>query len=290
MRGWRWKNALALSRGRSGGGDIACMTEASFATRLYGSIRRNREHVRMFGPSVLFRHFRSKHAIEAVTLTGFGPIHVRIDSSDVSTFKQVFVDAEYDLGGLGASIDRVEARYTAIIASGKVPVIVDAGANVGAASLWFGQRFPEAAVVAIEPEPGNAQVLRRNAEGRPQITVIEAAIASAPGKISISDGSTGWDVQTQRSEQGEIPAITIQDAVATVPSGAPFVAKIDIEGFESDLFAANTGWIDDMVLVLIEPHDWMMPGQFSSRNFQSEMGKRGYELFINGENLIYVAG
>jgi FkbM family methyltransferase len=265
------------------------MTQPSFGTRLYGSIRRNLEHVQMFGPSVLLRHLRGKQAIEAVTLKGFGPIHVRIDSSDISTFKQVFVDAEYDLAGLGASIKRVEARYQAILASGKIPVIVDAGANVGAASLWFSRRFPEAAVVAIEPEPGNAEVLRRNAQGRPHITVIEAAIASAPGRIRISDGSTGWDVQTQRSDEGAITAITIQDAVAAVPNGAPFIAKIDIEGFESDLFATNTGWIDDMVLVLIEPHDWMKPGQFSSANFQREMGKRGYELFINGENLIYVA-
>ncbi|MFM9852812.1 MAG: FkbM family methyltransferase [Sphingomonadaceae bacterium] len=265
------------------------MTAPNFATRLRGSIRRNLEHVRMFGPSVLLRHFRSKQPIEAVTLKGFGQIHVRIDGSDVSTFKQVFLDAEYDLAGLGCAIDRVETRYRAIIASGKVPVIVDAGANVGAAALWFSRRFPESAVVAIEPEPGNAEVLRRNVQGRPRITVIEAAIASAPGKISISDGSTGWDVQTQRSDQGAIAAIAIDDAIAVVPNGAPFIAKIDIEGFESDLFAANIGWVDTMAIVLIEPHDWMMPGQFSSRHFQAVMGTRGYEMFINGENLIYVA-
>ena len=67
-----------------------------------------------------------------------------------------------------------------------------------------------------------------------------------------------------------------------------FIAKIDIEGFEKDLFSSNLGWIDRAEMVIIEPHDWMLPGQQSSATFQRAMGSRDFELFISGENLIYV--
>jgi hypothetical protein len=67
-----------------------------------------------------------------------------------------------------------------------------------------------------------------------------------------------------------------------------FCVKIDIEGFESDVFASNTEWLDDVTVVLVEPHDWMLPGQGSSRTMQVAMAARPFEMLISGENLIYV--
>jgi hypothetical protein len=99
----------------------------------------------------------------------------------------------------------------------------------------------------------------------------------------------GWAVTTVRTETGGLAAITMDDAIASVPNGAPFIAKIDIEGFEADLFAGDLAWIDRMALVMIEPHDWLFPGKKTSRTFQSAMGDRDFELFISGENLVYVA-
>jgi FkbM family methyltransferase len=238
---------------------------------------------------VLLRHIRAKQPVYHGQMKGVGPVAVRIDGSDLSTFKQVFQDREYDLSKLGQAADRVQARYAVIRAAGKTPIIIDAGANVGAASRWFAKAFPVAAIVAIEPEPGNAAILRQNVACFPNITVLEAAIASQPGAIALAASSTGWDVQTERSETGGIRAVTIPEALAQVPGGVPFIAKIDIEGFESDLFAENLDWIDMMAMLVIEPHDWMLPGRFSSASFQKAMGERRFELFINGENLIYVA-
>jgi FkbM family methyltransferase len=256
---------------------------------LRGSIRRNLEQVRFFGPGVLLRHVRSKNSVYQGQMKGVGTVAIRIDGSDLSTFKQVFQDLEYDLAKLGRAADRVRARYDSILAAGQTPVIIDAGANVGAASRWFAKKFPRAAIVAIEPEPGNAAILRQNVASHSNIAVIEAAIASQPGMIAIAASSTGWDVQTERSESGGIRAVTIPETLAQVPGGIPFIAKIDIEGFESDLFAENLDWIDAMAMLVIEPHDWMLPGRFSSAAFQKAMGERRFELFINGENLIYVA-
>src|ERR1700687_1707281 len=43
-----------------------------------------------------------------------------------------------------------------------VQTIIDAGAHIGAATAYFKQRWPDAQVVAIEPEQGNYDMLFRN--------------------------------------------------------------------------------------------------------------------------------
>jgi hypothetical protein len=54
----------------------------------------------------------------------------------------------------------------------------------------------------------------------------------------------GWAVQTRRTQGNGISIITIDDAITLVPNGVPLIVKIDIEGFESDLFGDNLAWLD----------------------------------------------
>ncbi len=218
-------------------------------------------------------------------VAGVGSVIVRAGDSDFESVRQVFRGEEYALV-IREVADRVRSRYEEIVASGKRPVVVDAGANIGTASLWFRQQYPHAAVVAIEPDPQNAKILKRNAVGR-GITVMEAAIGSQTGFVSVLKSGHSWGVQTERAQSG-VKVITVEDAVLSVPDGELFIAKVDIEGFESDLFASNTDWIDQAFVVYIEPHDWLFPGKRTSRMFQQELAKRDFELFINRENLVFV--
>jgi hypothetical protein len=79
----------------------------------------------------------------------------------------------------------------------------------------------------------------------------------------------------------------VEDAFAASGGDTPFIVKIDIEGFEKDLFASNTAWIERCYAVIIEPHDWMLPGEMSSRTFQQAMAQHPFELYMRGENIIY---
>lgn len=192
---------------------------------------------------------------------------------------------EYDLSQPRELGQRIEARYNALLESGNKPIIVDAGANIGSASLWFARHFPAAAIVAIEPDPDSAAVLRINVASR-AVTVIEAAVGSERGHVELTSADASWGVQTLRADTG-VRVVTIEDAFAESGGDAPFIVKVDIEGFESDLFARNLKWLDRAYAVIIEPHDWMMPGKRTSGSFQSAMASRPFELFIRGENLIY---
>ena len=68
----------------------------------------------------------------------------------------------------------------------------------------------------------------------------------------------------------------------------PFIIKIDIEGFESELFSKNTEWIDMFPLVIIELHDWMLPKTANSNNFLKEISKLDRDFLYFNENIFSI--
>lgn len=242
-------------------------------------------------PFFPLRHFAPRLGLTQLRLNirNFGPISFRAGSSDASTLRSVFRDLCYDVTPFPHAPD-IMAQYEAVLAAGQIPVIIDAGANIGATSIWFASRFPRARIITIEPEPRNAEFCRRNVARFPIIQVVEAAIGASPGRISIANVvNQDWAFVTSRDEAGTIQVVTIPDLVDAVPNGRLFAAKIDIEGFESDLFSENTAWLDSIKFLFIEPHDWMMPNLGTSRSFQRRMAEADFELIVAGENLLYVA-
>ena len=215
-------------------------------------------------------------------------LRIRLDDSDLSTLRQVFIQRDYDLDKFPQGRN-VQRRYEAVLAAGQTPVIVDAGANIGAASVWFSHRFPKAHVVAVEPDPANAALCRQNTSGL-NVTVMEAAIGATPGRVQLSNPEDkSWAVRTERAEAGGVEIVTIAQAKAAGGSGPLLLAKIDIEGFESDLFAEGLAWLDEADVVYIELHDWMLPGQGSSRTTRQALMHRDGDFLLAGENLIFVS-
>jgi FkbM family methyltransferase len=221
-----------------------------------------------------------------VPVRGVGEVHLRRDESDFHTVRQTFRDRQYAIENHDVA-DRVRRRYEEILAEGKTPVIVDAGANIGASALWFGAEYPRAAIVAIEPEPETVAMLRKNLAGRPNMTILAAAVGARPGHVTLTNFGHSSGTRAERTDDG-MPVVTIQQAADHAPNGALLIVKVDIEGFEDDLFAENLDWIDEAVAVFIEPHDWMLAGRHTSRNFQRAFGVRDRELFLIDENLLYV--
>jgi FkbM family methyltransferase len=241
-----------------------------------------------FGLSVSFKAMRRRFTNKTTDLNlgRFGTITIRPHDSDYTIVRQVFRDRQYD--GLPESV-HTDLRKTceALVQSGRAPVIVDGGANIGLASIWFATAFPAAKIVAVEPERGNLAILRRNVSGNRQIEIREAALGAETGFVAVVSEGSSATVTTERATEG-CPVITIDDAVASVPNGVPFIVKIDIEGFEQDLFGSNLDWIDRTGVIFIEPHDWRFADRVTSESFQRAMGARRFALYISGENLVYV--
>ena len=98
---------------------------------------------------------------QAMPPGGKHPIFIRLKTSDFRTFLKIFRDREYELE------------------LGKEPqTILDAGANVGFASVYFAIKYPRAKIIAIEPESANFAQLKRNVAPYPNIIPVQAALWS----------------------------------------------------------------------------------------------------------------
>lgn len=66
--------------------------------------------------------------------------------------------------------------------------MVDIGANIGFTSVYFARRFGARTVVAIEPDPDNAWLLRKNLASQNNIDAeaLGAAAGEADGKASFA--------------------------------------------------------------------------------------------------------
>jgi FkbM family methyltransferase len=189
-----------------------------------------------FGPSILLRRFLPPDANGVVRIS---MINLRPSDSDMSVLRQVFVENDYDLNK-HAQMTRIRSAYESMLRAGRNPVIIDAGANIGAASIYFSKISPEAKIVAVEPDPQNAEICRRNCESVENVTVVEAAIGSTPGRVKLKrqyKDKNSWAVQTERGEGADIRVVTVDELLAKAGLGGKlFIVKIDIEGFEKDLF------------------------------------------------------
>jgi FkbM family methyltransferase len=221
------------------------------------------------------------------------PLYYRPGSSDESVIKQIFENKDYHLGRVRRSPELVE-YYQNILADGKVPLVVDAGANIGVATVFFLAHLPLIRVVAIEPEPSNFSLLERNVQNL-NVNAIQGAVASSPGFATIIDPQEGnWGFRTERATDPQeggatVRCVTINDIFEHQRNCVPLIVKIDIEGGENELFSTCTEWIDRVPLIIIELHDWLLCGQASSRNFLKCVGERERDFVVHGENIFSIS-
>lgn len=125
------------------------------------------------------------------------------------------------------------------------PVIVDAGAHIGMASLYFKMLFPKARVIAIEPIPDNFRILEKNIRENQleNVELFQAALAPKPGILSIQKptGEGAW-----KSGAGIIPrgwkGIQAGVGISVAAMGVKDLlteqldlVKMDIEGMEYEV-------------------------------------------------------
>jgi len=177
-----------------------------------------------------------------------GPVYARAGSSDRRVFRQVLLNLEYDC-------------FPSVREPG---LIVDCGANVGYASVFFLGRYPSAHVIAIEPDPDNFALLRRNtAPYGERATIIQSGVWSHATGLTIRRGEFGdgreWATQVVETPRGQTPDIQAVDLGGILlTSGFPRIdiLKVDIERAEIELFGHGTErWLDRVGNLAIELHD-----------------------------------
>lgn len=250
-------------------------------------------YLREFGP---WHGLRLLYAMELAALRGgapvahqvpgYGTVWLRPTVGDHSVFWQCLVQQQYALGGAPHAARLMQA-YGAMLASGRTPLILDCGANIGMSVLWFAHAFPQAVIVAVEPEGANFALMQRNtAHLGARVVAVRCAVAARPGTMTLinpEQGSTAF--QFAPAAAGEVACRTVDDLCALLPDSDLFIAKVDIEGGQKHLFAENTAWLCRAHAVLIELEDWLLPWQGTSRPFLQAISGLPYEFVTRGETL-----
>lgn len=207
--------------------------------------------------------------------------------SDAGVIQQVLVQRCYDLHAFRQAAP-LGALYKKLVAGGAVPLIVDAGANIGASTVWFACNFPGSHVVAVEPAKDNCDLLRDNCRGL-EHTLLEGAIGSHDGDAVLHDPGRGeWAYQVRTAGAGyRVPLFSASGIVARSKAAGmhPFACKIDIEGGEAELFSDNFAWLAEFAVIVIELHDWLFPGASISRNFRRAIDGLDVDVVTRGENV-----
>ena len=142
------------------------------------------------------------------------------------------------------ALDRMHARF-----AGRGDLVFDIGAHVGdrvASFRRLGMR-----VVAVEPQPLLAQLLRLLYARDRRVSVVQAAVGAAPGSIDLHLNLDNPTVSTASSDfihaaavdsawQGQhwerqvrVPVTTLDALIARF--GEPRFIKIDVEGYEDQV-------------------------------------------------------
>jgi FkbM family methyltransferase len=245
------------------------------------------------GPALFWRVIQLDRAKAAeartVIVPGLGGVQLRAGDHDHAIFQQVWIKREYDLAAAAPrQFAWLQEAYRAALARGERPLILDAGAHVGMSVLWWRRTFPKARIVALEPSPRNLAVLRSNVGGLEDVTVLQAALAGAPGKLRIADPAAGGSaVRLGHDGAGEeVPAMTVGQIMAQAGAEELLLAKIDIEGGEADVFSGELGWMDRTHALTVETHDWLLPGEGTSRPLFAAVGARHFDFVAHGENVL----
>jgi FkbM family methyltransferase len=214
----------------------------------------------------------------------------KIDSIvEFYTAYQIFYNEEYDL----IKIQRhrqIYEYYEKSIKEGKQPLIIDCGGNIGLSSKYFSLTYPAAKITCIEPDNKNITSAKLNNDGN--IDFFEVAIGCIDSTGRIFDPKIGNNAyRIIPDDFGGLMIKSVPYILSKYPCEEfePFLIKIDIEGFEENLFSQNTDWINLFPVLIIELHDWMLVKKRNSGNFLKAISKLDRDFIYIGENIYSIS-
>jgi FkbM family methyltransferase len=135
------------------------------------------------------------------------------DRSEVIAAQQVLVEREYD------------------VALARAPrTILDLGAHIGLSVMWFASVYPQARIIAVEPDPRNYLQLRRHTQHLPNVELVNAAVDATSGEGRLARFGFSWTSRLDDAGDTKVTKVTLDQLLERATG--PILLKIDIEGAE----------------------------------------------------------
>lgn len=155
--------------------------------------------------------------------------------------------------------------------------IIDGGANIGVASIYFLNRYPTSRVLAVEPDDSNFELCRMNlGPYGDRVTLIRGAIWKSEGRLALEMGEQEWLSHVRDDRPGSVEAFTISSLMAR-GDGKVDLLKLDIEGSEGELFGPDAqDWLPYVRNIAIELH-----GEDRKARFFAALAGYQYDLSMH---------
>lgn len=210
-----------------------------------------------------------------------GPVEARILDFDVRAF---------DYESLLFLFDEIFVFQCYRVELGRVrPLIIDCGANIGMATLFFKSMAPDARIIAFEPDPATFALLTENVTGNrlEDVDLRNEALWKEEGRLTFhvgdEPGGLMMSVLPERMQGRRVEVDGVPLSRTLKEHTDVDLLKLDVEGAEMDIVEEldTSGTLGNVREWIIEYHHRI--GEASSRlsRFLEVFEKWGYEYQID---------
>ena len=172
-----------------------------------------------------------------------------------------------------------EYRFESSVQS---PLILDCGANIGLATLYFKHIYPKARVVAFEADPDTAAALRENVSANQlqDVSVHNLMLTNAEGEFTFFAGGEGSLMGSATPGRTSSREIRVKGArLSEFVDETVHLLKLDVEGAEFDVMTdlIATGKIRLIERMVIEYHHKIDGARSRLAEFLGMLEQNGFE-------------
>lgn len=208
------------------------------------------------GKPAKLKLFRCKHGVTGAMKEVF--LRIEPSGSDFVILEGVWVNNDY----LHPSLENVKS-------------VLDVGGNIGLSAVWFSEWLKPQRYAAMEPDPRNLPVLKKNIEhNQLDIKVFPCAATAEPGEFEFSlthEFGCSFlgdlvinDTQHQKQNLVKVPGRTITSVLDELNWPTVDLVKMDIEGGERELMRNCSQWIHRVKQLVMEIHANTSPEEIGS--------------------------
>lgn len=244
--------------------------EVRFAARAPASAR---QRMRLMRETLAF-HYRNwrKTAIDSGPRLSLdldvgsyqAAVTLRPQDGDLSILYEIFARDGYKVS-------------TEVLLPESVRTIVDAGANIGFASLYLAAKYRNAKIYSIEPNPENFALLKENTSRESRIIPIQACLTAAPDEqvfISTTGRASHFKMNT-RGQGVSVKGISIEQLCREQEIDRIDLLKIDVEGAEKQIFNGAT-FLPKIGVIIAELH-----GDYTLDRFNEDLARSNLKARVS---------
>ncbi|MCB4808732.1 FkbM family methyltransferase [Tamlana sp. 62-3] len=162
--------------------------------------------------------------------------------------------------------------------------IIDAGANIGLATIYLKKQFPQAQILAFEPDPEIYKILKKNIESFEfsKVELINKGVWKEDTTLSFfSEGADAGTLNfsNKKNLKNNINQVAVVNLGQYIYKPVDFL-KIDIEGAETEVLHAISNKLHFVERIFVEYHSYVNQEQ-TLNEIINTLKNNGFRLYIS---------